>query len=966
MKKLVFCTIFVLQAFVSFAQMPTGLTGKVVDAKTQVPLQSVVVSIANTNLTQLTDVKGNFSISGVAKGTQLLQIKSDGYKDQLLQIEIESGRMLELGIVVIEHDFNSDAHIDLVSISDNDLGDENSGSESTTGLLQSTRDAFQQAAAFNWGQARFKMRGLDNEYGKTTMNGIIMNKIYDGRPQYGNWGGLNDATRNQEFTLGTSPSDYTFGGILGTNQINTRASLYRVGNRISSSITNTNYTGRIMGTMVSGMNTDGWAYAISASRRFANEGYFEGTTYNANSFFASIEKRINGRHSLNLTAILAQNKRGRNSPNTQEVTNLKGEKYNSFWGWQDGEKRNSRIREIEEPLFILGHYWKVSPKTNLTTNVSYQFGKVGNSRIDFQGVPNPDPTNYKNLPSYFTSLYDNDPATITLNYPSAYLPGGLGGINLFSNYATHSNPNNPLNTPFINAYQGAANANFFSGTQINWESIYKTNQLNGSSLYVLFEDRTDEKQFMANSVLDSKISDNVFLNAGATFRKMQSHNFKNVLDLLGGSSYMDVSLFGTGDQRQSDLNNPNRNVIKGDSYGYNYNLNAINYDAFTQFKFLYKKIDLYMAQTYSHTEYQRDGLYKNGYYPTNSFGKSKKVAYDNFGFKGGLVYKLNGRNFLTLNGAIMTAAPSLRNVFNNARVNNNVTDGVQNELVTSADASYIMNSPKLKTRLTAYYSLLKNQTETSFFFGDGAGIDDPSTTINESNAFVAETISNLNKRNMGLEFGLEYPITSSLKVTTAVAYGEYIFDNNPNIKVSVDALASATNTNPTNDYGVAKLKNYKQSGMPQAAASFGIEYRDPKFWSISANINYLANNYIDIAPITRTDRFFINPASVDNSPFPEATQERANELLRQEKFQNFSLLNINGSKSWKVKNNTFGFNASISNLLDIKYKTGGFEQSRNSNYRELNQDVSSGTPAFGPKYFYGYGRTYFLNFYLNF
>jgi hypothetical protein len=40
------------------------------------------------------------------------------------------------------------------------------------------------------------------------INGVSMNKSYDGRPQ-GQWGGLNDATRNQEFTIGTAPSDYT-------------------------------------------------------------------------------------------------------------------------------------------------------------------------------------------------------------------------------------------------------------------------------------------------------------------------------------------------------------------------------------------------------------------------------------------------------------------------------------------------------------------------------------------------------------------------------------------------------------------------------------------------------------------------------------------------------------------------------------------------------------------------------------
>ena len=314
----------------------------------------------------------------------------------------------------------------------------------------------------------------------------------------------------------------------------------------------------------------------------------------------------------------------------------------------------------------------------------------------------------------------------------------------------------------------------------------------------------------------------------------------------------------------------------------------------------------------------------------------------------------------------MSKAPTLRNVFNNARVNNNITNGVGNEIVSSADASYILNAPKLKLRLTAFISKIQNQTETSFFFGDGAGIDDPTTTVNESNAFVAETVTHLDKRNMGLEFGVEYPITSTLKASASAAYGEYIYDNNPNVRISVDAKASATNTDPSLDYGSAKLQNYKQSGMPQAAASFGLEYRDPKFWYIGANINYLANNYIDIAPITRTDHFFVDPASVNGSPFPEATQARANELLKQEKFDNFALLNLSGGKSWKIGNQTFGFNASINNVLDATYKTGGFEQARNSNYRQLNQDITSGTPAFAPKYFYGYGRTYFLNLYINF
>ena len=84
---------------------------------------------------------------------------------------------------------------------------------------------------------------------------------------------------------------------------------------------------------------------------------------------------------------------------------------------------------------------------------------------------------------------------------------------------------------------------------------------------------------------------------------------------------------------------------------------------------------------------------------------------------------------------------------------------------------------------------------------------------------------------------------------------------------------------------------------------------------------------------------------------------------------NFTLVNLTGGKSWRISKanrNTVGFFASINNLLDIEYKTGGFEQSRKATFPDLQADQANGTPSFGPKYFYGYGRTFFVNFYINF
>ena len=63
--------------------------------------------------------------------------------------------------------------------------------------------------------------------------------------------------------------------------------------------------------------------------------------------------------------------------------------------------------------------------------------------------------------------------------------------------------------------------------------------------------------------------------------------------------------------------------------------------------------------------------------------------------------------------------------------------------------------------------------------------------------------------------------------------------------------------------------------------------------------------------------------------------------MRQEKFDNYMVVNMIGGKSWKIDNYYVGFFASVNNILDKKYRTGGFEQGRNANYQELLQDTNN-------------------------
>ncbi|MDM1398704.1 TonB-dependent receptor [Myroides odoratimimus] len=945
MKKLLFSLFFVLQVVISYAQGVQEIKGKVVDGTTQMPMNAVSVKVQATNVSSLTDNEGRFTLENVKTGNHDVVISYVGYVTKRLPVEVGDG-IIDLGTISLDEDFASIANLGLITLTENDLSDDDSSNDTSSGLLQATKDPFQQAAAYNWGSAFYRLRGLDNEYGKTMINGVVMNKVHDGRPQWGNWGGLNDATRNQVFSSGSTPSDFSFGGILGTQNITTRASQIRKGAKAGFSGSNTNYTWRPYAIYSSGLDKNGWAFALSASYRGAKEGYFDGTNYDALSLFAAIEKKFNDNHSLNFTAIYAQNKRGKNSPITDEQADLKDFKYNSYWGYQNGDKRNSRYKDVSEPIFQLTHYWKIDELNNLTTTASYQFGHIKNSRLSYIDGINPDPTYYRKMPSYYLNKIDPQYWAMSQEDYDA-----LPADNKLK-----------MTTEALKFQANDAREEFINNGQITWEDYYLINQKNGGfSKVIMYEDVQKDKTFSFNSNLKSILSDHVTLDAGINYRRVHSSYYKEMTDLLGGQFYKDIDTYQQGDRAQSDLRNPNRKVKVGDRFGYNYNIDSNVIDVFTQFNFDYDRFDFYLAQKIGYTSYERDGKYQNGVYANNSYGKSGLVDFNNYGFKGGVVFHLTGRHAFSMNVAYYNQAPSIRNTFANGRVNNLVTKDLTNEDLFSIDGSYIVRTPKFKGRVSGYLSEIKNSTQVNFYYADGIGITDANGEyLNTSGgAFVSEVLTGVNKRNIGVELGAEYQLTQTLKATAAATVGQSIYTSNPTLRLNSDNVAQ------TFDYGTAYMNNYRVGNGPQTALSLGLEYRDPAYWWVGANINYMDNSYTNISALRRTENFVKDP--ITGQPFSNLTKDRLRDVLKQEKLADFTVFNITGGKSWRMPNrNIVGFFASINNVFNKTYKTGGFEQARNANYDREMLNTQSGTNTFGNKYWYAYGRNFFVNVYYNF
>ncbi len=926
MKKSLFIFLFgMFSAFTGFAQ-ETVVKGSVKDAVTDEPIPDVTITVEETGQTETTDGLGQFLFKeAVPFGEQMLKVSKTGFLTKRYPIVVNEGKTVDIQDMTLEVDRGSQPDLFTITLSDDELNDDTSGSDNISGLLSSSRDVFQRTAAFEFSSSFFRVRGLDSDNGSVLVNGIEMNKFDTGRPQWSNWGGLNDVMRNQEFTSGLTPSAYNFGGVLGTTNINTRASNYREGGRVTYSSSNRSYTNRLMASYASGLMEDGWAYTIMAGRRWGNEGFQDGTLYDSNSFFASVEKKINDKHSINFTSIYAPNRRGKSSPNTQEVYDLKGIKYNEYWGYLDGEQKNSRIKEVEEPIIMLNHFWDISDKTSLNTNIGYQFGEIGNSRLDYAGGANPSPTYYQDLPSYF--LADSD------------------------------------GPDYDGAYQ--AEQEFINNGQINWNRILDanlTNNIGGNpGAYVLYEDRNDDKQLTFNTILNTELNENIILNASVNYKRLRSENFAEIIDLLGSNvGYLNVDSF---DGFQFDLQNPDRIVQEGEKFRYNYNLAANELSGYAQAQFKYNKIDFYLSGSVTKTDYQREGLYQNEAFADNSLGKGRKLDFTGFGAKAGFTYKITGKHLFDVNAGYITQAPNLRNTFSNSRENNNIVgDGTNTEIteekISSLDASYIFRSPIVKARLTGFYTKIEDANEVSFFFADGLGGDNAN--------FVQEITQGVDKKHIGAELGIEAQVTPTIKLKAAASLGQYTYDNNPNLYVTTTPDANALDElgqNGFKDFGQANLKDYKVAGGPQRAGSIGFEYRDPDYWWFGATANFFSNAYVDVSPITRTENFYLD---TDGLPFNDYDETLARELLKQEEFDDYMVVNLVGGKSWKIGDKYIGFFASVGNLLDKEYKTGGFEQSRNANFRELRDDVNNPKRVFGPKYWYGRGTTYFVNVYLRF
>jgi len=847
------------------------------------------------------------------------------------------------------------------TFTESQLDEDNDAAQAVSTITGRASDPYNSEVGYLFSPMWFRTRAYDNMYGNYYINGVQFNDLERGRFSYSMIGGMNDATRNQEGTDAYDYNRFGWAGIGGATSVNTRASQYAHGSKLTLSGCNRNYVARGMFSHATGLLPSGWAFAGLVGYRWANEGVIEGTFYNAFSYFLSAEKRFGDKHALSLVTFGAPTERGQQTASTEEAYWLANSHYyNPNWGYQNGEKRNARVVNDFAPTAILTWDWKIKDQMKLTTSGAFKYSMYSSTALSWNGdAYDPRPDYYKNMPSSAFDVWSADE-----NNPDylAQHPYFLDKYNELVNYWTSSKANR----------------------QINWDQMYYINKQSeanhGEVLYYQERRHNNQMIFALNTAFNHEIDQHNKYTLGASYNHTKGMHYKTLADLLGGTYLIDYDKFAANDygrystEAQNDLNNPNRVIYEDDKFGYNYNIYVNKLRAFGNYEHNWGKLSYRAAAYIEGTTIEREGLMRNGRAPENSYGKSGKAKFLGGGGRFGLTWRPGGSNILSVNFGAQSDAPLANNSFVAPRIQNNFVKNLSNEQVFSAEAAYQFRFGNFSGKVTGYYTNFQNGTEQTAFYND------------QESRFTYLTMTNIEREHYGVEAAFKYQITSNFSVNLVGTYAEAKYVNNPYAEVNYEGMNAATVealnvwTNPVT--GAAQplrvmADGMRVSGTPLTAVSLGLSY-NTNSWFFEANLNYYDRVYIDFSEYRRLGNILNSYISTSATELlydvTEAELDEKGGVLydqagnivkthspKQEKADGGFMLDASIGKYIRLKKGkSLSINLSLNNITNNRnMKTNGYEQNRDDNYNTgVKRKYSFSKNS---KYYYANAFNAFLN-----
>ncbi len=808
--------------------------GQLVDADTEEGLIAASVTINGTTTGTITDEEGNFLLSGVPVGDQILVLTYVGYTTIKKEVSIKDGETIDLGAVQLSTGAIGIAEVQIlaslaidrktpvaVSTLDGIAIEEKLGNQEFPEILKATPSVFATKQGGGFGDARINIRGFSQENIALLINGISVSGMEDNKVYWSNWSGLGDVTRTMQVQRGLGATKMATSSVGGTINIITKTTDQKKGGSISKAIGNNGYEKTAM-TLSTGRTDDGWAFTVSGSRT-TGDGYIEGNYIDAWSYFASVAKEIGKDQQLLFTIFGAPQRHGQRSfwQPIDAQKNTYGTRWSDDFGSFNGDDFTFRENFYHKPQASLNHIWDISEKTNLITAV---YGSVGRGG-----------------------------GTGDIGAEREYLlaPTNTGNQNFDLIGNRNSGLSNDLNYSWGQATDDIPNYNYVP--QGSSDTMNDSRIISNEGGGIIKRASMNEHQWYGVlSTLTTELTSNLTLSGGADLRFYTGSHYRKTIDLIGGDYWFDnddsnnqndwVDFNGDGMVGAKEMGNLVRptndaaslfGAVSDDQKIDYYNDEDINwYGLFTQLEYSEGPLSAFLSGAYNYTQMRRYDFFNKA--PGDQV--TDWINFSGGNAKVGANYNVDENNNVFVNAGYISRAPffdALFPTYNNDEPNVDAA----NENVTAVELGYGYRSAAVTANINAYYTNWTNKTETLSSRGD------------DGTLYFANLLG-VDATHMGLEADIRANVSKHITLTGYASFQNNQWNNNPTGFVVDENQMVVDTANPVTTYYIDGLK---VGDAAQTSYGFGAEVKLGAGLSLDLQVLHYERFYAKLEPTDRDD-----------------------------------------------------------------------------------------------------------------
>lgn len=712
---------------VAAALAQTGsVKGTILDDETGEAIVGANILIKGTTNGVITDADGKFALENVPAGSLVLVISFIGYDNRELSVDVSDGRAAQLGSVRLgaqtigldEISIIASVAIDrktpvAVSTVKGATIEARMGNQEFVEVLRSTPSIYVTKQGGGFGDSRINVRGFDQRNTAVMINGIPVNDMENGWVYWSNWAGLSDVTNSLQVQRGLSASRLAISSVGGTINIVTNAINMEKGGSASLTIGNDGYL-KYGATYSTGLSQKGWAFTVQATRT-VGDGFVGGTAFSAYSYFASIAKKFNEKHSLHLTAVGAPQWHNQRTLSTNDAITIdsmeaKGIRYNPQWGNKNGDEFSWVKNFYHKPKIFLNHYWTISEKTELATSAYVSIGRGGGS-------------------------------------------GDMGRINGSYRTSTKFRNDNGVRFDDIVRWNSGGTVADFGADNTPWsggggfDGQYVGVNAGPGSGFIRRSSMNEHNWYGVLSTLTHHINNEFTFSGGLDLRYYKGMHYRRVEDLLGLDAFFD----------DDDINNPEKYITgegkDGGKIDY-YNDGLVKWiGAFGQVEYSHNNFSAFLSGSYSNQAFQRIDYFL--YTPEEQ--KSDWEAFGGGTLKAGFNYNIGANHNIFINGGKLWQQPIFDNIFLNNT--NTVNEDAEDQKVTSIEVGYGYRSRYATVNVNAY-----NTEWTDRQISRNTTIDDEDGTAN---------FFGVGQIHQGVELEISVSPIEGLNLTGMTSFGNW-------------------------------------------------------------------------------------------------------------------------------------------------------------------------------------------------